>query len=154
MNIFNRNKSLDDDDLPGFRERPRPKLPPVEEDIGETVREQFTKAPRKITINERRERLDHLMGDFARYASDARQAAADYVTEHTAMLEELAAEKAKLHEGLQHIDKLEASMPTFGGKDEKTSSDSSAADNGEPSPGQTVPIQPDKRPIPLPPNRR
>jgi hypothetical protein len=156
MNIFNRNKSLDDDDLPGFRERPRPKLPPVEEDIGETVQNQFAKGP--LTLDQRRARLDKHLDAFSFHHSAARTEAMAYLEEHDAMIHELEAEKAKVRERLDQLDKIANGMPTFGEKDDKetvynTSTDAVvtvSASAGKDPVSTTL----DKRPIPLPSNRR
>jgi|SRR5882762_11245818 len=153
MNIFkNRDKALSDD-LPGREAMPRPRLPPVEEQLGEMVRERF--APQPLTLDKRRERLDYHLGEFAMHHDAARREATAYLEEHDAMIRELESEKAKIQDHLATLDKIAAGMPAFGGKDEKDHSDDNPGDNGNASPGQTVPIKPIEgfnKPLPL--NRR
>ena len=124
----------------------------------------FGKLPKApaLTIPEKRERLDFLMAEFVRHHDAARQAAIDYVTEHTSMLEELALEKAKVEEHLASLDKIAAGMPTFGGSNETPTiivSGPSPGNDDIPSPGRVsqdpVPIKPLEGPNkPLSLNRR
>src|SRR5947209_15915478 len=72
-----------------------------------------------LDLTQRRERLDFHFTEFRRLASLARKEAEIYLNQHSLMLDELEAEKVKLAEQQAQLDKLEAGLPKFGGKDEK-----------------------------------
>jgi hypothetical protein len=147
MNIFNRRNSIDDD-LPG---RPRVNLPQVEDQIGDMVDDQFA----SLTLDRRRKRLDHHLAEFSRHHDAARREAKAYLEEHDATIHELEAEKTKVLEHMQKLDKIAAGMPQFGGKDEEASSDSSSTPDDDPGDGED-PVQSESegRSKPLPFNRR
>lgn len=89
-----------------------------------------------LSLDQRRERLDELMNEFARYHDLARGAAQDYLAEHVAVIEALAADRAKVEAHLQNLDKIAAGMPQFGGKDEKTPSNPNPNPDNNPGTGE------------------
>jgi hypothetical protein len=145
MNIFNRRNSLDDD-LPG-----RPRLPPVEDQIGDMVKDHYARP----SLETRRERIDFHLREFIKHHDAARREAESYLAEHDAMIGELEAEKNKVLEHMEKLNRLAEGMPQFGGKDEEISSDPSPAPNDDPGVGED-PMQSESegRGKPLPFNRR
>jgi hypothetical protein len=140
MNIFNKRNKTIEDDLPGFRDRPRPTLPPIEDELADTIRDQFKPGP--ITLDDRRKRLDFHLQEFGIHHDAARREATAYLEEHDAMVKELEAEKAKITAHLANLDKIAAGMPNFGGSDEKTPSDPNPGPDHNSGSGQTVPVKP------------
>jgi hypothetical protein len=147
MNIFNRRNSLDDD-LPG---RPRPRLPQVEDQIGDMVKDQFTRP----SLEKRRDRIDFHLREFIKHHDAARREAESYLLEHDAMINELEAEKNKVLEHMEKLNRLAEGMPRFGGKDEEAPSDASSTPDDDSGAGEDpVQSEPEGRGNPLPFNRR
>lgn len=148
MSIFRRERPIED---PGEGTR----FGDLDEGLRQLVAEETPYVRRPLTLDQRREQLDKLMIEFARYHDLARKAAQDYLAEHTAVIEALAANRAKVEAHLQNLDKIAAGMPQFGGKDAQASSDPDPNANGNTGTGenqnrsgQELPLAV-QRPIPL-----
>ena len=156
MSIFNRKDRSDPEGgIPG-RWEPDHRL---ERDMSELLKAAeknpkaeaaFSPAP---TLDQRRERLDFHLTEFAKHYDAARREAQYYLAEHEAMVKELEAEKAKVEKHLRNLEDIANALPTFGGKDEETLTDPSANASIEPSIGKdpmpTGSIQSLRKPLPL-----
>ena len=162
MSIFNRKDRSDPEgSIPGRWENDR-----LERDMGELLRAAeknpkaeaaFSPAP---TLDQRRERLDFHLTEFAKHYDAARREAQYYLAEHEAMVKELEAEKAKVEKHLRNLEDIANALPTFGGKDEPDqiviSGPSPGGDDDIASPSRVVKdpvptgsIQSLRKPLPL-----
>jgi|SRR5882762_8158202 len=142
MNIFKRRDEALSDDLPGFRERPRPTLPPVEEEVGEAVREQFVKrqpVPTPKTPAGLAEELTSHATDFERAVADAESAAKAYCATYDELYQLVHTKLESIEAQRTELQRLRATLPRIGGTDEETSSDRNSSPDNNPSAGQGVP---------------
>lgn len=150
MNIFNRNKTLDDD-LPG--RQPRVTYPSIENDIGDTVRDQFAKRPRTPAMLATA--LETAATQFEQAVADAESAAADYCHIHAEFYAIIEDKLEAIEIQRKELQRLRSTLPRVEKRDEETPSDPDPVDNGNASTGQVkdrssqeLPIA-NRRPIPL-----
>lgn len=117
MNIFNRRNSIDDD-LPGRERMPRPTLPPVEEQLGEMVRDQFAK-PKARTPAVLAAELETNAVAFELAVNDAEAAAQAYCSTYAELQVEVDAKLESIEAQRKELRKLQASMPKVEKHDEQ-----------------------------------
>lgn len=127
MNIFNRNKHLDDD-LPGAREMPRVPLPKIEDQISTYARDQVAQRPKEKTIAQLVIDLDVDAHAFEAAVADAEEAAKNYCQTY-AELEAMVSATLEANEAQRkQLQRLRASLPKVEKSDEKPAAHTDISD--------------------------
>lgn len=115
--IFSRKYVTKFDDDP-YAERPRVDLAGLDKALAPTPQRFAPRPPEGV--EELRSHLEAVTASFAAAVASAHKYANDWLETYTALQSALEAEKAKLTSDLAKLDKIEASMPKFGGTDAQT----------------------------------
>jgi len=151
MNIFkNRDKALSDD-LPG--RMPRPDYGKLEAELGQTVQASYARNPIPRTPAQLAEELTSHAMEFERGVAIAESSAKAYCATYEELTQLVDTKLESIEAQRKELQKIRATLPRIGEKDEEASSDSNPDDNGNASPRKDpVPIKPIEgfnKPLPI-----
>jgi hypothetical protein len=134
MNIFNRKGEDIEGALPGRKLN----LPPVEEQVGDMVRDQFRKRPRSPAVIATE--LETNATSFEAAVHDAEAAAKAYCATYAELEVEISAKLEAIEAQRKELRKLQASLPRVEKPNEETPSDSDLDSDDNAGTGQD-PVQ-------------